>query len=189
MRTLSPTRQIRERSSSPRHRRGAETLRFATALTSLGLVLVAASTHGVCAILMGDDANALVDDLQQRFPDASLLRDNPSVQSTMNQVISTIESPGCPFDLPLDLRGTAFQQRVWQALTRIPAGEPVSYTELAEMIGSPQAVRAVAGACAANALAVVIPCHRVLRHDGRISGYRWGVERKRQLLAREAARA
>ncbi len=164
-------------------------IRFAVGECSLGSVLVAMSTRGVCAILLGDDAEALARDLQDRFPRARLIGGDRGFERTVAQVVGFIDDPRVGLDLPLDVRGTAFQQRVWQALRRIPAGRTLSYAQLARRIGSPAAVRAVAGACAANALAVAIPCHRVVRSDGALSGYRWGVERKRSLLALEAGAA
>lgn len=164
----------------------SQAIHFAVGQCSLGAVLVAASAQGVCAILLGDDPQALVNDLQDRFRKAHLIGADASFEQWVAQVVGLIDSPARGLDLPLDIRGTAFQQRVWQALRGIPAGETVSYAELARRIGSPQAVRAVAGACAANPLAVAIPCHRVVRHDGALSGYRWGIERKRILLCREA---
>lgn len=165
---------------------GAKTvIRFAIGQCSLGAILVAASERGVCAILIGDDPDALARDLQDRFPKADLIGGDAGFEQLVAKVIGFVEAPKLGLDLPLDVRGTAFQQRVWQALREIPPGATVSYTELAQRIGAPNAVRAVAGACAANALAVAIPCHRVVRHDGNLSGYRWGVERKRALLERE----
>jgi AraC family transcriptional regulator of adaptative response/methylated-DNA-[protein]-cysteine methyltransferase len=172
-----------------RFRKGGEatTIRFAVGQCSLGAILAAATDKGVCAILMGDDPETLVRDLQDRFPRAELVGDDPAFEATMARVVGLVEQPRAGLDLPLDVRGTAFQQRVWQALTEIQAGRTASYAEIAERIGQPRAVRAVAQACAANALAVAIPCHRVVRNDGALSGYRWGVERKRALLDREAA--
>lgn len=164
----------------------SQEIRFAVGQCSLGAVLVAASAQGVCAILLGDDPQTLVRDLQDRFRTARLIGADRGFEQWVAQVVGLIESPKVGLALPLDIRGTAFQQRVWQALRGIPAGQTVSYTEIARRIGSPQAVRAVAGACAANPLAVAIPCHRVVRHDGALSGYRWGIERKRILLYREA---
>ncbi|OBX34665.1 bifunctional transcriptional activator/DNA repair enzyme Ada [Halomonas elongata] len=161
-------------------------IRFAVGECSLGSVLVACSARGVCAILLGDDPDDLVRDLQDRFPQAELDAGEASFESWVAQVIGLIDDPALGTELPLDIRGTAFQQRVWQALREIPAGTTASYTEIAERIGSPAAVRAVARACAANPLAVAIPCHRVVRQDGNLSGYRWGIERKRALLEREA---
>lgn len=161
-------------------------IRFAVGECSLGSILVAQSERGVCAILMGDDPQALVQQLQDRFPKARLLGGDAEFERLVAQVVGFVEAPRIGLDLPLDVRGTAFQQRVWQALREVPAGRTVSYSEIAQRIGSPKSVRAVAQACAANALAVAIPCHRVVRRDGDLSGYRWGVERKRALLDREA---
>lgn len=166
---------------------GATTaIRFAIGQCALGAILVAASERGVCAILLGDDPDALARDLQDRFPKADLIGGDAAFEQLVAQVVGFVDRPKLGLDLPLDIRGTAFQQRVWLALREIPAGSTASYTEIARRIGAPQAVRAVAGACAANALAVAIPCHRVVRNDGKLSGYRWGVERKRSLLEREA---
>ena len=161
-------------------------IRFAIGQCTLGAILVAASERGVCAILLGDDPEALVHDLEQRFPRAELVGDDPGFEQRVAQVVGLVEQPRLGTELPLDIRGTAFQQRVWKALSRIPAGKTASYVQIASRIGAPRAVRAVAQACAANALAVAIPCHRVVRTDGDLSGYRWGVERKRALLDREA---
>jgi AraC family transcriptional regulator of adaptative response/methylated-DNA-[protein]-cysteine methyltransferase len=147
---------------------------------------VAQSRQGICAILLGDDPEALVCDLQDRFRKAHLIGGDPEFEQLMAQVVGFIEAPALGMNLPLDVRGTAFQERVWQALRKIPPGTTISYADLAERIGSPKAVRAVAQACGANRIAVAIPCHRVVRRDGDISGYRWGVERKRELLKREA---
>lgn len=166
---------------------GADTaIRFAVGQCTLGAILVAASARGICAILMGDDPDALVHDLQDRFPRAELVGADAGFERWVAQVVGFVEQPRLGLNLPLDVRGTAFQQRVWQALQEIPAGTTASYTEIAQRIGAPKSVRAVAGACAANALAVAIPCHRVVRNDGGLSGYRWGVARKRDLLDREA---
>jgi AraC family transcriptional regulator of adaptative response/methylated-DNA-[protein]-cysteine methyltransferase len=161
-------------------------IRFAIGECSLGSILVATSEIGVCAILLGDDPDLLARDLQDRFPRATLVGGDKEFESLVARVVGFVEAPALGLDLPLDVRGTAFQQRVWQALRDIPSGSTASYTEIAGRIGSPKAVRAVAGACAANPLAVAIPCHRVVRTDGGLSGYRWGVERKRALLQREA---
>lgn len=161
------------------------TIRFAIGQCSLGAILVAQSDRGICAILLGDDPQALLEDLQDKFPNANLLGGDAGFETLVARVVGLIELPAVDLDLPLDLRGTAFQERVWQVLRSIPAGTTASYAEIAQRIGSPKAVRAVAQACAANALAVAIPCHRVVRSDGNLSGYRWGVERKRQLLERE----
>lgn len=166
---------------------GASTeIRFAIGESSLGAILVAMSRRGVCAILIGDDADALCRDLQDRFPRAQLQGGDGVFAQVVAQVVGFVEAPASGLDLPLDIQGTAFQQRVWQALQKIPLGETASYTDIAQRIGAPSAARAVAGACAANHLAVAIPCHRVVRSDGALSGYRWGVERKRQLLATES---
>lgn len=161
-------------------------IKFAVAQCSLGAILVAASGKGVCAIFLGDDPNELVHEVQDRFPNASLIGGDSEFEKLVAHVVGFVETPRAEWDLPLDIRGTAFQHRVWQALRAIPPGETVSYAELATRVGDHKAVRAVAGACAANHLAVVIPCHRVVRTDGSLSGYRWGVERKRILIEREA---
>jgi AraC family transcriptional regulator of adaptative response/methylated-DNA-[protein]-cysteine methyltransferase len=168
---------------------GGETIRFAVAACSLGALLVAATDKGICSILLGDDPDALVRDLQDRFPKAELNGAEPEFEATVAQVVAFVEAPRIGLDLPLDLRGTAFQQRVWQALRAIPAGGTMGYAELAAQLGMPQGARAVAGACAANPVAIAVPCHRVVRNDGSISGYRWGVERKHALLEREAGQA
>ncbi len=172
-----------------RYRAGGagEVIRFAVAQCSLGAILVASSEKGVASILIGDEPDALVRDLQDRFPRASLVGGDDGYETLVAHVVGFVEAPGVGFDLPLDVRGTAFQQRVWQALRDIPPGQRATYADIARSIGVPGSVRAVAGACAANAIAVAIPCHRVVRTDGSLSGYRWGVERKRQLLALEAA--
>jgi AraC family transcriptional regulator, regulatory protein of adaptative response / methylated-DNA-[protein]-cysteine methyltransferase len=153
----------------------------------LGVILVAATTKGICAILLGDGAAPLIADLSARFPKAAIARGDQAFDHTIAAVVAFVEAPATGLGLPLDIRGTVFQHRVWQALREIPPGETLSYAALAERIGSPQAVRAVAGACAANAIAVAIPCHRIVKSDGSVSGYRWGVARKRALLAREAS--
>ncbi|MGZ8195925.1 MAG: bifunctional DNA-binding transcriptional regulator/O6-methylguanine-DNA methyltransferase Ada [Methylosarcina sp.] len=160
-------------------------IRFAIGECSLGALLVAMSPVGVCAIFMGDNPDALARDLQDRFPRAELIGGDCEFEQCIAKVIGLVEAPALGLDLPLDVRGTAFQHRVWQALMEIPAGATVSYSELAERIGAPKSVRAVAGACAANPLAVAVPCHRVVRNDGALSEYRWGVERKIELLRRE----
>jgi AraC family transcriptional regulator of adaptative response/methylated-DNA-[protein]-cysteine methyltransferase len=164
----------------------SQEMRFAIGECSLGSILVAASEKGVCAILLGDDPEALLRDLQDQFPHAQLVGGDETFEQHAAKVIGFVEAPGMGLDLPLDVRGTAFQHRVWDALRRIPAGSTASYAEIAQAIGSPKSVRAVARACAANHLAVAIPCHRVVRADGSLSGYRWGVERKRALLDKEA---
>ncbi|EDU59419.1 transcriptional regulator, AraC family [Providencia stuartii ATCC 25827] len=159
---------------------------FALAMCSLGDILVAQSSVGVCAILLGDNPEKLLKDLQDKFPHAELIGGDSEFETLVAQVIGFVEAPEIGLNLPLDIRGTAFQQRVWQALRTIPVGTTVSYSDIAKQIGHPKAVRAVAGACAANMLAVAIPCHRVVRNDGALSGYRWGIARKRQLLDKEA---
>lgn len=167
-------------------------IRFAVGECSLGSILVARSGRGVCAILMGDDPQVLVEDLQDRFPRAELVGGDAAFEREVASVVGFVEAPRLGLALPLDVRGTAFQQRVWQALQEIPPGETETYAGLARRLGRPAAVRAVAQACAANPLAVAIPCHRVVRSDGGLAGYRWGIERKRELLERErrdAARA
>jgi len=166
-----------------------EEIRFAVGQSCLGAILVASSTKGVAAILLGDDPDGLVQDLQDRFPRARLIGADREYEAMVARVVGLVEAPEVGLSLPLDVRGTAFQQRVWQALREIPAGATVSYAEIARRIGLPQAIRAVAGACAANNLAVAIPCHRVVRHDGAVSGYAWGVERKRALLEHESRSA
>lgn len=163
-----------------------EAIRFATTACAVGSVLVAASDEGVCAILLGDRPDALIRDLGERFPRARLIGGDATAEAWAAEVAAFVGSPHRGLDLPLAPRGTGFQQRVWGALREIPAGTTESYAGIAERIGAPASVRAVAQACAANALAVAIPCHRVVRRDGALSGYRWGVDRKRALLQREA---
>lgn len=158
---------------------------FAVGQSSLGAVLVARSDKGVCAILLGDDADTLVRDLQDRFPHARLVGGDRDFETLVARVVGLVEAPRLGLDLPLDVRGTAFQRRVWKALQAIPPGRTASYAEVALAIGAPRSVRAVAGACAANPVAIAIPCHRVVRSDGGLSGYRWGVARKQSLLERE----
>ncbi len=158
---------------------------FAVGKCSLGAILVAESSRGICAILLGDDPESLVQQLQDSFPHAALCGADPDFEQRMASIIGFVDAPQTGLALPLDIRGTAFQQRVWQALREIPFGTTVSYSQIAQKIGSPKSVRAVAGACAANLLAVAIPCHRVVKNDGQISGYRWGIERKRKILAQE----
>ncbi|MEG3010896.1 MAG: bifunctional DNA-binding transcriptional regulator/O6-methylguanine-DNA methyltransferase Ada [Pseudomonas sp.] len=160
-------------------------IRFAVGQCSLGAILVAQSERGVCAILLGDDPHQLVCDLQDQFRKANLIGADAGFEQLIAKVVGFIETPAIGLDLPLDVRGTAFQERVWQALREIPVGSTASYADVAQRIGAPTSMRAVAQACGANRLAVAIPCHRVVRSDGNLSGYRWGVERKRQLLERE----
>ncbi len=164
------------------------TIRFSVGECSLGSVLVAATDLGVCTISLGDDPNALVHDLEDRFPRATITGSDGDFERWMSAVVALVDDPRVGLDLPLDVRGTAFQQRVWLALRDIPAGSTQTYSQVAAAIGAPTAVRAVAAACAANKLAVAIPCHRVVRTDGSLSGYRWGIDRKRLLLEREATR-
>jgi AraC family transcriptional regulator of adaptative response/methylated-DNA-[protein]-cysteine methyltransferase len=173
-----------------RYRAGGvnEEIKFAVGQTSLGAILVASSKKGVASILLGDDPEELVRNLQDRFPKARLVGADREYEALVARIVGLVETPRIGLSLPLDIRGTAFQRRVWQALQEIPVGETVSYAEVARRIGSPKAARAVAGACAANKLAVAIPCHRVVRNDGSLSGYAWGVERRRVLLDREASR-
>ena len=167
---------------------GADTeIRFAIGQCSLGSILVAQSARGICSIAMGDDPQALTRGLRERFPKARLIGGDAQFERCVAQVVALVEAPGVGLDLPLDVRGTAFQRRVWQALRKIPAGRTVSYSDIARRIGAPKSVRAVAQAIGANPLAVAIPCHRVVHKDGTLSGYRWGVERKRALLDREAS--
>ena len=160
-------------------------IRFAVGECSLGSILVATTSKGVCAILLGDEPEGLVRELQDRFPRAVLVGGDDAFEQVVAKVVGFVEAPALGLDLPLDVRGTAFQERVWQALREIPPGSTASYSEIAASVGAPKAGRAVAQACAANPLAVAIPCHRVVRQDGGLSGYRWGVERKRTLLTRE----
>jgi AraC family transcriptional regulator of adaptative response/methylated-DNA-[protein]-cysteine methyltransferase len=163
-------------------------IRVAIGACSLGSVLVAATEKGVCAITLGDDPEALLNDLQDRFRNAEIVGGDKDFEATVASVIQLVESPNQgPGNLPLDLRGTAFQERVWQALRAIPPGSTATYSDIAARIGRPAAVRAVASACGANPVAVAVPCHRVVRIGGSLSGYRWGIERKRALLEREGA--
>lgn len=162
-------------------------IRYAVAGSTIGQVLVAATDTGVCAILLGDDADELQRDLTRRFPRAAISSADESFAAVVAMTIALIEEPIGAQALPLDIRGTAFQQRVWQALRAIPCGTTITYAQLAARIGQPKAVRAVARACGANAIAIAVPCHRVVGSDGSLTGYRWGIERKRRLLDREAA--
>jgi len=167
-------------------RQDAEQIAFAVGNSAIGRVLVARSRKGVCAILIGSDPKELRNDLATQFPDSAPVRNDEKLRGDLRKILRFIEAPADGLDLPLDIRGTPFQQRVWEALLGIRAGSTVTYAALARRIGEPHAVRAVANACAANAIALAIPCHRVVRSDGNLSGYRWGVERKRQLLERES---
>jgi len=163
-------------------------IKYAAGRCSLGAILVAASVKGICAILLGDQSAGLVQNLRERFPEARLAEATGSLDRLVAKVIRLVDSPRTGLDVPLDIRGTKFQQQVWLALQKIPVGATATYTDIAGQIGAPKSVRAVAQACAANPIAVAIPCHRVVRRDGELSGYRWGIERKRVLLAREGAR-
>jgi AraC family transcriptional regulator, regulatory protein of adaptative response / methylated-DNA-[protein]-cysteine methyltransferase len=162
-----------------------ESIRFMVGECSLGAILVAATERGVCAILLGDEPTALIQQLADRFPEAQVMRDDEALGQLSGEVVDLVEAPGQAVDLPLDPRGTAFQQRVWQALREIPPGSTANYSEIALRIGSPHEAYAVGEACAANMIAVAIPCHRVVRKDGALAGYRWGFKRKRALLKRE----
>jgi AraC family transcriptional regulator of adaptative response/methylated-DNA-[protein]-cysteine methyltransferase len=165
--------------------RATAVIQFAVGGSSLGQILVAATEVGVCSILMGASQNLLVCELQRRFPQAVLMRGDAELAGLLSKVVDFVESPRSKLDVPLHLRGTAFQRSVWQALREIPAGETASYSDIATWIGAPKSVRAVAQACASNPAALAIPCHRVVRTDGSLASYRWGVERKRSLLQRE----
>ncbi|ENZ3996838.1 methylated-DNA--[protein]-cysteine S-methyltransferase [Proteus mirabilis] len=158
---------------------------FAVGICSLGHILVAQSEKGICAITLGDDPACLLDELQKQFPQAELVGANQEFEKLVAQVIGFVELPTQPLALPLDIQGTVFQQKVWRVLLDIPFGCTMTYQEIAQKIGSPKSYRAVANACASNKLAVAIPCHRVIRQNGEISGYRWGIERKEKLLQRE----
>ena len=170
------------------YRKGGEgrAIRYASAGTSLGRVLVAATDRGICSIELGDSDDELIARLIERFPNAELAGDDPEFAARLEKVVAMVDRPGTGLDLPLDIRGTAFQRQVWEALRAIPFGSTTTYTEVARSIGRPDAVRAVAGACASNKLAIVIPCHRVIRGDGGLAGFGWGIERKRTMLDREA---
>ncbi len=165
-----------------------EAIRVAIVKSSLGYVLIARSAKGVCAILLGDSPSLLERDLRRRFSQVRLLGSDADTESLAAEVARVVDNPRLSLDLPLDVRGTAFQQRVWQALREIAVGSTMSYAEVAQRLGAPRSMRAVAQACTANPLAVLIPCHRVVRHDGALSGYRWGIERKRALLTLESGR-
>ena len=160
-------------------------IQYDIARSTLGLVLVARSSEGICSVIMGDDIEAVVAELQTRFPEARLQHTEDHLDPSTQAVVSYIESPSAMPDLLMDIKGTSFQTSVWSALCDIPIGTTVSYTDIAEKIGRPQSARAVAGACASNKIAILIPCHRVVRSSGKISGYRWGVDRKKILLERE----
>jgi AraC family transcriptional regulator of adaptative response/methylated-DNA-[protein]-cysteine methyltransferase len=167
--------------------KSGEEIRFAAGESSLGLILVASSAKGLVSILLGEDENLLIEDLQRRFPDARLVRgDWKDDEQRLKRVLDFAESPSLGLDLPLDIRGTDFQRRVWQALREIPVGQTLSFTDIAQKVGEPTAMRAVGNACSTNNLALAIPCHRVLHRDGTLSGgYHWGDARQRVLLDRE----
>jgi AraC family transcriptional regulator of adaptative response/methylated-DNA-[protein]-cysteine methyltransferase len=173
------------RPTTYRARGAGEQIRFAIAETSLGPMLVASTEKGVCSISFDDDPDVLINHLQQQFANAELIGTDREFEQTVATIVAGVERPEILFDLPLDLRGTAFQHRVWNALREIPAGTTLTYSQVAEMIDASTSVRAVARACATNAVAVVVPCHRVVRKNGDLGGYRWGLERKNELLARE----
>jgi len=159
---------------------------YAMTSCSLGTVLVAGTTEGVSAVLLGDTIEAVVAELAQRFPGSALQWEPERLGAWLDRAVALVERPAAVFDAPLDVHGTVFQLLVWQALRGIPAGSTATYSDIAARVGRPDAVRAVAGACAANPVAIAVPCHRVVRSDGGLAGYRWGIERKRALLAREA---
>jgi AraC family transcriptional regulator of adaptative response/methylated-DNA-[protein]-cysteine methyltransferase len=170
-----------------RHGGAGQRIRFATVDTPLGCALVAATERGVCMTALADDREMLEASLRQRFPAAEIIADEAGLKDWADRVVGFITAPDSNLDLPLDIQGTAFQARVWRALQKIPVGKTATYAEIAAALGQPKAVRAVAQACASNKLALVVPCHRVIRSDGHLGGYRWGLERKRALLARERA--
>ena len=167
---------------------GADLLRCGVRPTSLGWAMIAASDKGVCAIFFGDEPESLHDELRARWPNTTLVGANAQFDRLADAVVAYIETPGAPAGFPLDIRGTDFQRRVWEEMRKIPAGETASYVDIARRIGAPRAMRAVGGACRANPIAIAIPCHRVVRSDGDLSGYRWSVERKIALLEREGAK-
>ncbi len=152
---------------------------------SLGWCIAAATDSGVCFMALGDDPDILRGELEKRFPHAQLIAQSAAFKKTAEQLAASIEQPALKHEIPLDLHGTPFQKQVWQGLTTIPAGRTLSYKELAERIGRPGSIRAVANACGANPVAVIVPCHRVIRSDGTLGGYRGGIERKEKLLALE----
>ena len=168
---------------------GSRHLEYVISASAIGLILVAwraGRAAGICAVLLGDDRQSLREELQRRFPDAALAEGGSALRAIAGQIAQLSDTPAARLDVALELGGTEFQRRVWQALREIPAGETASYAEIARRIGEPGSARAVAQACAANTLALVVPCHRVVRSDGGLAGYRWGIERKRALLEREA---
>uniref|UniRef100_UPI003CFEFCB9 methylated-DNA--[protein]-cysteine S-methyltransferase n=1 Tax=Alcaligenes faecalis TaxID=511 RepID=UPI003CFEFCB9 len=177
----------RVQAKTPRQQGPGSPIRFAITQSSLGVLMVAESDRGICAISLGDDAQLLLEQLQNRFKAAELIRADSLLKQRVVQVLAMVEDSARDLDLPLDIQGTAFQQRVWEFLRHIPAGQTLSYTEIAERLGMPKGARAVARACASNILAIAIPCHRVLRQSGDLAGYRWGLERKKTLVERERA--
>jgi AraC family transcriptional regulator of adaptative response/methylated-DNA-[protein]-cysteine methyltransferase len=170
-----------------RHGGRGETIRFTIVKTGLGWALIAATDRGICMTALGDDKAPLEADLRRRFPAALIWPGDSQLNAWAERIVRFITAPGEQPDLPLDIRGTAFQARVWRALLKVPPGKTSTYTEIAAALGQPKAVRAVAAACAANKLALLVPCHRIVRKDGDLAGYRWGIERKRKLLASESA--
>lgn len=161
------------------------TIRFAVSKCTLGSLIVGATELGICFIALGDEPGPLIHDLRQRFSKAKFVESDHAFEKLVSKVVAFVEQPSAGLQLPLDIRGTAFQHRVWQKLSEIPCGQTQSYSQIARKLGKPKAIRAVAQACAANSLAVVIPCHRVVRTDGKLAGYRWGIKRKAALLERE----
>src|ERR1700720_1932637 len=172
--------------AAPQLKANAEKIKFATGKSELGTVLVARSAAGVCAILIGAGAEVLKRDLAEEFADARLVHDDRALRTDLDKILTFIKTPAKGLDLPLDIRGTPFQRRVWDALLGVRVGYKTTYAALASRIGEPHAIRAVANACAANAIALAIPCHRVVRSDGALAGYRWGAERKRRMVEKEA---
>ena len=173
--------------SARRHGGRGETIRFTTVKTAVGWALVAATERGICMTALGDEKAPLETELRRRFPAALIWPADDKLQRWAERIVQFVTDPAEQPDLPLDIRGTAFQARVWRALQKVPPGKTATYTEIAAALGQPKAVRAVAAACAANKLALLVPCHRIVRRDGDLAGYRWGVERKRALLAAEDA--
>jgi AraC family transcriptional regulator, regulatory protein of adaptative response / methylated-DNA-[protein]-cysteine methyltransferase len=180
---ISPAKPV---SATRQLKANAEEIKFATGKSELGAVLVARSAVGVCAILIGVGAEILKRDLAEEFTDTNLVRDDRALRNDLDKILTFIKTPAKGLDLPLDIRGTPFQRRVWDALLGVRVGHKITYAALASRIGEPRAIRAVANACAANAIALAIPCHRVVRSDGALAGYRWGTERKRSMVEKEA---
>lgn len=182
------SRQLGMKPAAFRRNGEHQQIRYAIEKCALGLVLVAGTQRGICAIFLGDDPRTLESDLRVEFAKAEIQPADPPFRKWIKAVLNQIEEPSRIFELPLDIRGTAFQHRVWEALRKIPSGQTTTYTEIAARIGAPSAVRAVARACATNLVSIVIPCHRVLRKDENLAGYRWGLQRKRALLEKEKRR-